>query len=159
MKKLISPEFFFLLGSMILIGQLRLVGAPFDQAGHIHTIPTFECISIYFPSAQKGDCQVFYKSSTAETWKQALDLVYGYREQEYRGSIVRLDPNTTYSIKLLMQGEEFYAETATLSDQWKIGKTTPVSSGPRHRLVRNNIASLVAYRRCWSTDEIRLVGC
>jgi len=118
------------IGTIFIISQSRLVGASDRQPGKINTVPTFECISIYFSAAQKGDCQVFYKSTDENTWHQALDMVYGEREQEYRGSIVRLFPNTTYNIKLLYKGEEFFTETTTLSEEWEVGKINTVNSRP-----------------------------
>ena len=68
MKKSFILVSVLFIGIMLLISQSGLAGAAIKQAGNINIIPTFECISIYFPTVQKGNCQVFYKS-TAEIWQ------------------------------------------------------------------------------------------
>ena len=104
-------------------------------ADDISTISTFECTSIYHPSAQKGDCQVFYKNVDKDNWKQAFDLDYDSRDQEYRGSIVGLKAKTEYDIKLKIGSEKIFGKAFTLDENFPVGKSSIVSNGTKPLLI------------------------
>ncbi len=93
------------------------------------TSSTFECISVYYPSPSSGDCGVWYRCKNDKTWRQALNLAYDDRDQEYRGSIVGLTPNTAYTVKLACGGKETVVQAATLNERFPVGKVTRVSNG------------------------------
>jgi hypothetical protein len=95
----------------------------------IQTVATFECISIYYRAAQNGDCQVHYRTTSDDSWQQALDLVYDERDQEYRGSIVGLTSGTSYDIRLQNASTEILSKTTTLSEDFPVGETTNIASG------------------------------
>jgi hypothetical protein len=94
-----------------------------------YTVSTFECISVYYKSSNVGVCNVFYNKQNDKTWRQALDLIYDNKDEEYRGSIVGLMPNTSYQIKLLCQGKEKIIYANTLNENLPLGKTTYITSG------------------------------
>ncbi len=94
------------------------------------TAATFECISVYFPSADSSTCNVHVRTGANAEWKPALDLVYDSRNQEHRGSIVGLTPDTAYEIRLTHQGKTTVVPARTRSDRFPIGQTTLVASQP-----------------------------
>src|SRR5438874_1784403 len=73
-------------------------------------IPTYQSIGLYWSpadgsAANQGSVQ--YRIQGATTWKQGYPLWYdgravGGRPAEYRGSIVLLQPGTTYEIQLTL---------------------------------------------------------
>ena len=85
-------------------------------SGDIVTVSTFECTSIYFKSVQRGDCKVFYKQFSEDKWNQALDLVFDERDEEYRGSIVDLQTNTEYNIRLQFDSGEILGKAKSTLD-------------------------------------------
>ncbi|MFB0555861.1 MAG: LamG-like jellyroll fold domain-containing protein, partial [Phycisphaerae bacterium] len=102
-------------------------------------VSTFHCIGIYW-SPQDGSsdnvCQVHYRSYGSTDWKEALPLWYddrgvgGYPEG-YRGSIVNLEPGTTYEIELILLNtgtmETFTA--STWSEDFPIARTVYLPAG------------------------------
>lgn len=92
------------------------------------TIPTFECVSVYHPSADKSACQVHYRVTGTNDWRPALDLVFDARNAEHRGSIVGLKPDTAYEVRLTHAGQNHVVPVRTRSDRFPIGKTTHVAS-------------------------------
>lgn len=91
-------------------------------------IPTFECVSVYHPSADKSACQVNYRVTGTTDWRPALDLVFDPRNAEHRGSIVGLQPDTAYEVRLTHAGQTHQLPVRTRSDRFPIGKTTHVAS-------------------------------
>lgn len=91
-------------------------------------ISTFECIGLYYPSENPSACTVQYRPIKTNSWQQALPLVYDPRNQEHRGSIVGLSPNTEYEIQLTHNNTFQTLKTRTLNDQFPIGKTTHITS-------------------------------
>jgi len=98
-------QFFILLILLFLL--------PVIQAQET-TVPTFECIGIYWSprggSADKDVLVKFRKTGTKE-WKNGLNLKYnpidpGYDGGDYRGSIVNLTPGTEYEIRLHLEGTD-----------------------------------------------------
>jgi hypothetical protein len=91
-------------------------------------IPTFECLGLYYPSSDTSECRVHYRTTKTKEWHQALSLVYDPRNNEHRGSIVDLIPNTEYEIRLTQTGKSEILKSRTLSDQFPIGHTTHLTS-------------------------------
>lgn len=106
-------------------------------AGEIQTKSTFECIGIYYPSVDRGDCKVFYKPSGAVEWSQALDLVFDERDNEYRGSIVGLISDTEYEIRLQLD-QAIWGKAKTLSQDFPIGKISFVSDDAKPLIVNES---------------------
>ena len=98
-------------------------------AAEPYAVPTFECIGIYYPAADSGPCRVQYRTVGAADWRRALDLVYDGRDGEYRGSIVGLEPDTEYDIRLTAGAKPVSFKCRTLSEAFPVGKTTTVRSG------------------------------
>lgn len=68
-------------------------------------VPIYECIGVYYRSEDRGDCQVEYRNAEGGEWRESLGLVYDPRDKEYRGSLVGLEPDTPYDIRLTCGGE------------------------------------------------------
>ncbi|MDP6922249.1 MAG: T9SS type A sorting domain-containing protein [Lutibacter sp.] len=68
-------------------------------------VPTFHSLGIYW-SPSGGDttiaCSVDYRKTGNTQWNQVLELWFDTVDQEYRGSIVHLESDTEYDIKLLL---------------------------------------------------------
>ena len=82
-------------------------------------VPTFECIGLYWKPADGAEnkiCQVNYRAAGTKSWHEALPLWFDKRNQEYRGSIVHLNPNTKYEIKLSLKGTS--TQTTLLCKTW-----------------------------------------
>lgn len=106
-------------------------------------VPTFHCIGVYW-SPQDGHsdniCQVHYRSVGSTDWKEALPLWYDDRgvggyPAGYRGSIVNLDPGTTYEIELSLYhtGTTEIFTARTWSADFPIAQTVYLPAGTTHR--------------------------
>ncbi|MBI5689612.1 MAG: right-handed parallel beta-helix repeat-containing protein [Verrucomicrobia bacterium] len=91
-------------------------------------IPTFECLGLYHSGSGAETCQVHYRAAGEAEWRPALDLVYDARNQEHRGSIVGLRPDTAYEVRLTQGGRETILQARTRSNRFPIGQTTLVAS-------------------------------
>ena len=79
-------------------------------------VPTFECLGLYWKVAEdatNSQCEVGYRALGAKDWKAAMPLWFDPRNQEYRGSIVNLRPDTTYEISLSLKGTATRASLQT----------------------------------------------
>ena len=102
-----------------------------STAENPYVVTTFECISIYYivDSEEFGECQVSYRASGTQEWKEALPLWFDKRDSEYRGSIVGLEPNTKYQIRLTLANKNSELTAKTLGEQYKVGKITYLAHG------------------------------
>jgi hypothetical protein len=91
-------------------------------------VPTFECLGLYHPSSDSSGCAIQYRQKDAPTWKDGLDLVFDPRNQEYRGSIVGLQPDTAYDIRLTIGASVTSLSARTWDEDMPIGKTTHIPS-------------------------------
>ena len=116
-------------------------------------VPTFHCIGISWYHADgspTNTCSVQYKVQGTETWSDALPLWWDtrtdspYLTPEYRGSIVNLQPNTTYDIKLTLDsGPTDTDAVATWSEAFPIGETIemPANSSTALNITQSGTAS------------------
>lgn len=110
-------------------------------------VPTFHSISVYWKTengSPNNDCFVFFQKQGEQAWRKGHNLWYDqhthpneqfsyitFNEREYRGSLVQLEPSTTYNIKLqLKSGEVRQLQATTWDEQFKIQKTVRLSSTP-----------------------------
>src|SRR5512141_1645871 len=90
-------------------------------------VPTFECLGLYWKAPGGGTavvCEASYRSAGDGKWNTALPLWYDPRDQEYRGSIVNLQPGTTYEVRLQLSGTttEASLKAGTWADSFPVGK-------------------------------------
>ena len=55
-------------------------------------VPTFVCAGLYWKVKEAGPCTIRYKEVSEGMWRNGLDLVYDQKDEEYRGSIIGLNP-------------------------------------------------------------------
>ena len=109
-----------LLVSIALAAALPALGAE------PRVIPTFESLGIYWTPPSNpgaGGCALQFRKRGEANWRDALPLWFDARNGECRGSIVQLEPGTTYQIAL--GGREFTA--ATWSESFPVARTVRVS--------------------------------
>jgi hypothetical protein len=113
---------------------LFAVGAgvvPFLRAAETAptAVATYECLGLYWASADPGECAVQFRREGDGPWRAALPLAYDARDHEYRGSIVGLAPDTSYEIKLIAGGRASALRARTRSDRFPVGETTALPPG------------------------------
>jgi hypothetical protein len=126
---------------------------PADALQRPSAVSTFQCMGVYW-SPQDGSsdnvCQVRYRRVDSTEWKEALPLWYDDRElgvnggsnivypPQYRGSIVNLEPGTTYEIelRLLNTGTTEIFTAATWSEDFLIAKTVYLPAGTTNQTLR-----------------------
>src|ERR671939_1304548 len=89
-----------------------LLGMTSVFAAEPRAIATFESLGIYWsPSSDPGaaGCPLKFRKQGDSAWREALPLWYDARNRECRGSIVQLEPATTYEISVA--GNQFTART------------------------------------------------
>ncbi len=118
---------------------LGLFMASKANADNPITVSTFNCISLYWSpegGATDKDVLVQYRKGGATDWNDGLSMKYNPIADtendlaDYRGSIVELESNTTYEVKLTLEGTGI-SETITAktwSEDFPISKTIFVPS-------------------------------
>jgi hypothetical protein len=100
-------------------------------------IPTFHCLGVYWSppgGAADREVRVRYRRQGDTPWKTALPLrfnpIAGTDEDlaDYRGSIVHLEPATTYEVELALAGTDTAARltATTWSEAFPVGETVRV---------------------------------
>ncbi|MHB9028481.1 MAG: right-handed parallel beta-helix repeat-containing protein [Candidatus Latescibacterota bacterium] len=129
---------------MILACAFSLTGAIFAQEAQndkdktgISLVPTFHCIGIYWSPAQgdaKHPVSVKFREAGQKQWREGFPLRYHPIDTteckaDYRGSLVNLNPATTYEIMLTLEGTGQRAECrgTTWSEKFPIKSTVKAS--------------------------------
>jgi hypothetical protein len=123
-----------------LVGLHLFAGLRAEAADKPSAVPTFECIGLYWklPGSPADDvCEVSYRASGASEWKEGLPLWFDTRNQEYRGSLVHLQPDTTYEINLHLRGTATRAslQARTWSEAFPVAKNVGCSRHASQTLV------------------------
>ncbi len=97
-------------------------------------IATFESLGLYWtPPANPGSagCNAQFRKAGDAAWRNALPMWYDARNNECRGSIVYLTPNTDYQVQFSLPGAQPVAQLAarTWSENFPIARTVTVPSG------------------------------
>ncbi len=130
-KKNSTMRNFFIIG-------LMLISVSLVQATEPTTISTFQSISIYWSPAggsRFAKVLVKFKKEGASSWREGLSMKYNPIDDteedisDYRGSIVNLEPNTSYEIELTLEGssEKANLTAKTWSEDFPIGQTIVIS--------------------------------
>jgi hypothetical protein len=96
-------------------------------------VSTFNCIGYYW-SGQSGTCKVQYRKQGDTNWLNGLDASFDNRAiggrpaNEFRGSIVNLQPGTTYEIQLTAGTSIANIVSTTWSETFPVGSTTNLTS-------------------------------
>jgi hypothetical protein len=120
---------------------LVLLGALSTSAlsAAVEAVPTFHSLGLYWSDSGGSKdtvCDVRYRAAGTATWKSGYPLWFDPRgpgegtdakrpANEYRGSLVHLEPGTRYEIELSLRGTDTKArlEAATWSETFPIAKT------------------------------------
>lgn len=94
-----------------------------------YAVSTFECAGVYWKTPEAGGCKVRYKEAKGSAWKQGFDLIYDSRQGEYRGSIIKLIPNTEYDVELSTGSAKTQLKFRTRNDNFPIGRITVLPEG------------------------------
>src|SRR3954465_7102213 len=109
----------------------RLDGAEtsIETVGGATAVVTFHSIGLYWAPAggsASRQCNVQYRRiNQNEPWKAGYPLWFDSRNGQYRGSVVELQPGTTYEIKLDLSGSPATAASLNATT-W--GETFPVGT-------------------------------
>jgi len=103
-----------------------LYGAGDDT---FRAVATYECIGLYFKSPDLGQCGVRFRQKGTSTWRDGYPIVHDRRDNEYRGSIVGLEPDTVYDVKITLDNKSSELTCTTKNDQFPVGKTTYLKTG------------------------------
>src|SRR5262245_45887401 len=127
-----------LLSALLCVHSARSEDAPAVKAppaGEALAVPTFHCLGLYWsPPGGAADkaVQVRYRVKDAAQWSEALPMRYnpiaGTEEDltDYRGSIVHLQPATTYEVELTLAGTATSTRlmASTWSEKFPVGEIT-----------------------------------
>jgi hypothetical protein len=96
-----------------------------------YAVATFDCIGVYYKvdGEKAGECEVSYRKAGSDQWKPGLPLWFDERDNEFRGSIVGLQPGTEYDVLLMYDGKDKKLQATTRSEQFPVGKTTYLENG------------------------------
>jgi hypothetical protein len=123
--------------SVLLVG-LALAHAPAHAQTYVSTgtraVPTYESVGLYWSSpganAATG-CEVKFRKVGTAAWTQGLAMWFDARDNECRGSLVSLTPNTNYEVQFNLPGLAVTRALSfkTWSNQLPVAKTITVQSG------------------------------
>ena len=84
---------------------LVLVLVPALVHGAPRAVATFHSLGLYWTPQGGGEsnvARVEFRKSGSSDWRKGLDLWFDARNSEYRGSLVELEPGSTYEVKLTL---------------------------------------------------------
>lgn len=107
----------------------------------IRTVSTYESISLaWSPVEGRPDriCKVDFRKKGTQEWEEGFPLWFDNRDWEYRGSLVELDPGTSYEIRLQLEGlgVEQRSTAKTWTENVRIADTVFVSSRNKTLIAR-----------------------
>ncbi|MCB1121020.1 MAG: hypothetical protein KJT03_05695 [Verrucomicrobiae bacterium] len=110
--------------------------APAEGAPNPYGVATFECAGLYWKTPLAGPGKVRYRQLHDGSWKPGLDMVYDAKRGEYRGSIIRLQPDTDYEVELSTDSAKTSLSLRTRNDHFPIGKRTILPAGGIDHTIR-----------------------
>lgn len=143
---LLTTQFRCLAILILLSGHLAVLGlARAEEGNETRTplaIPTFHCLGLYWsPAGGASDKEVTirFRQEDSAHWNEALPMQYNPIPDtdedlaDYRGSIVHLEPATTYEVELTLAGSSTISRlrATTWSEDFPVGKVVRVSGGDK----------------------------
>jgi hypothetical protein len=130
-------------GEVARFATAELLDGSGSTLAAISLVPTFESIGVYAPvngaivtGASGHTLELAYRITGTSTWLPALAADAAIADNEFRGSVLQLQPNTSYDVQavLKLNGSQVgsaqtatmttWKETATLEAQGKIPSST-----------------------------------
>ena len=99
---------------------------------NVRAIPTYESVGLYWSSpGSSNGCSVQFRASGTTAWTKGLDMWFDSRDNECRGSLVNLTPNTSYEVQMGPVGGAMTNTVSfkTWSNTVPVAKTVTVSGG------------------------------
>jgi hypothetical protein len=102
-------------------------------------VATFHSIGLYWAPPGGGPdktARVEFRAAGTSAWRAGLALWFDERSSEYRGSLVELQPGTTYAVRLTLDGG--FTETinaATWSEKFRIKRTIHIKPGATNLII------------------------
>jgi hypothetical protein len=122
-----------------LLFALALLGLPLPAVAAPSYVSTFHSIGLYWAPPGGGAhnaARVEFRAAGQSAWRQGLDLWFDARNSEYRGSLVELEPGTTYTIRLkLDSGPSETLRASTWSEAFRIKRTVRVRPATTHLVI------------------------
>jgi hypothetical protein len=117
------------------------------RAETLLAIPTFECMSLEWSADQPGTCQVQFRPVAESNWRMGHELMYDSLENQFRGSVVGLQPNTEYEFRLSSGGRSATIRQSTWSDLLPVSSFETLPAGIIHNpLVINSGGDSTGFR-------------
>ena len=107
--------------SLVLLAALApfaFATPSFNSSTPWNAVPTFHSLGLYWkPTSGAGtqSAAVRFRPQGTTQWRDGLDLWWDERNDEYRGSLVELQPNTVYEIQLKL-GSGTWTDTSASCD-------------------------------------------
>ena len=95
-------------------------------------IPTYEAVGLTWQSpGASSSCEVKYRASGESAWRQGLAMWYDARDQQCRGSLVSLSPDTYYQVEFNLPGQAATRGLVfkTWANRFPVAKTIAVNGG------------------------------
>ncbi|HEU5078830.1 MAG TPA: chitobiase/beta-hexosaminidase C-terminal domain-containing protein [Opitutaceae bacterium] len=125
----------------------EVVNVTDSTLGAITLVPTFESLGVYVPingaiatGANGHTVEISYRITGTSTWIPALSADASIADNEFRSSILQLQPNTSYEVQAVLklagtqvdsaqsQPTSTWKETATLQSQGSITTDTTLAA-------------------------------
>ena len=118
----------------LFIALLGNAGKAAAQSADTRAVPTYESAGLYWtnPGATAAaGCEVRFRKAGESAWKPGLAMWFDARDNQCRGSLVHLTPNTDYQVELNLPGQATARTLAfrTWANQKPVARTVLVPSG------------------------------
>jgi len=108
---------------------------PLAAAAAPRAVSTFHSIGIYWSpdgGSESNAARVEFRKNGSSAWRQGLDPWFDARNGEYRGSLVELEPGSSYEIRLSLEsGARASLVAKTWSETFPVKRTVEVQPGKR----------------------------
>jgi acetyl esterase/lipase len=149
--------------NIILLAALALYSLFSSHAlAAVQAVPTFHSLGLYWSDSggsKETVCEVRYRKAGTTPWRSGYPLWFDARSgvgagtdaerpaNEYRGSLVQLDPGTTYEIELSLRGtdKKESLRATTWSENFHIAKTITLPPASNETLVLTESGSPSGY--------------
>ncbi|MBR2631822.1 MAG: hypothetical protein IKD29_00130, partial [Lentisphaeria bacterium] len=91
------------------------------QADTLKLVPGFQVCSIEYAGGTSG--KVKYRKIGESAWKNSPDLIYVESEKVLRGSLLKLEENTSYELEIKINGKKHSRSFRTRKFEFPVAKT------------------------------------
>jgi hypothetical protein len=136
-------------GLLVIFG---LCALPVKADVPIELIPTFESCSVYLDQAVIADsCTLSYRPKGDDAWQIGLPMVRTENNPQWRSSILGLQENQTYEVKITTDKQTWQSSFTTWQSQVPIARTITIDKLP---ITISEIGSATGWVRYVASDEL-----